>query len=234
MRITTASPWTLGSVTTRRSTWWPSIVRPTRPSCGRRRSAMSRSAMILMRDTTPATMRRGTVVDVAEHAVDAEAHAHLACRPARSGCRSAVLDRLGDDLVDELDDRRVVGGLAQVDDLGGPPSSSSSVDVVATASSRRSSAADRARAMSSRRGDRGPDLVAGHDRDVVDREHVGRVGHRDEQRALVGERDGHAPRSAWRRVVDQVRGGHVDLEDAQVEVVEAVALGDRARELVVR
>ena len=32
--------------------------------------------------------------------------------------------------------------------------------------------------------------------------------------------------------VDQVRGRHVDLEDGQVEVVEAVALADRARELV--
>ena len=32
--------------------------------------------------------------------------------------RRALLDGLGDDLVDELDDRRVVGGLAQVDDLG--------------------------------------------------------------------------------------------------------------------
>ena len=30
----------------------------------------------------------------------------------------ALVDALGDERVDELDDRRVVGGLAQVDDLG--------------------------------------------------------------------------------------------------------------------
>ena len=34
-------------------------VEQTRPSCGTRRSAMSRSAMILMREITPATRRRG-------------------------------------------------------------------------------------------------------------------------------------------------------------------------------
>ena len=32
--MTTPSPWTLGSVTTRRSTWRLSIVSPTRPSWG--------------------------------------------------------------------------------------------------------------------------------------------------------------------------------------------------------
>ena len=42
-----------------------------------------------------------------------------------------------------------------------------------------------------RRRDRDAHLVAGHDRDVVDRQHVRRVGHRDQQRALVGERHRH-------------------------------------------
>ena len=46
---------------------------PMRPSCGRRRSAMSSSAMILMREMTPATMRARDVRRVAQHAVDAEA-----------------------------------------------------------------------------------------------------------------------------------------------------------------
>ena len=62
MRITTDSPRTTGSVATRRSTWWPSTASPMRPSCGTRRSAMSRLAMILTRDTRPATSWRGTVV----------------------------------------------------------------------------------------------------------------------------------------------------------------------------
>ena len=41
------------------------------------------------------------------------------------------------------------------------------------------------------RGDRDAHLVAGHDRDVIDGQDVGGVGHRHQQRALVGERDGH-------------------------------------------
>ena len=59
IRSTTDSPCTLGIVTTRTSTWRPSMVSPTRPSWGIRRSAMSRSLMILIRETTPETIRLG-------------------------------------------------------------------------------------------------------------------------------------------------------------------------------
>ena len=87
----------------------------------------------------------------------------------------ALLDALGDDRVHELDDRRVVGGLAQVDDLGARSSSS-------TASSRgrrrAGSGADEPM-TSSRAVDGRADLVAGHQRDVVDGQHVARVAHRD-------------------------------------------------------
>ena len=120
--MTTPSPWTLGSVTTRRSTWRPSIVRPTRPSCGMRRSAMSRSAMILMRETTPATIRFGTVVaSVSTPSMRIRTRTRSSARRVGLGLEvdvgGAALGGLGDDRVDELDDRRVVGGLAQVDDL---------------------------------------------------------------------------------------------------------------------
>ena len=37
--------------------------------------------------------------------------------------------------------------------------------------------------------DRDAYLVAGHDRDVVDRQHVRGIGHRHQQRALVGKGD---------------------------------------------
>ena len=60
MRSTTDSASTSGSTTTRRSMWRPSIVRPMRPSWGRRRSAMSRFARILIRETTELTIRLGT------------------------------------------------------------------------------------------------------------------------------------------------------------------------------
>ena len=73
---------------------------------------------------------------------------------------------------------------------------------------------------------------AGRDLDVVDGEDVGRVGHRDQQRLLVDEADRQRPVAAGGVDRDQVGRRHVDLVDGEVDVVEAVALGDRARELV--
>ena len=52
IRITTRSPARLGNVDTRTSTSFPPSVRPIRPSCGIRRSAMSSRAMTLIRLTT--------------------------------------------------------------------------------------------------------------------------------------------------------------------------------------
>ncbi len=57
------SPRARSGVITRTSTWRPSTVKPTRPFCGSRRTEMSRSAMILILDTTPRTSRWGTVID---------------------------------------------------------------------------------------------------------------------------------------------------------------------------
>ena len=193
---------------------------------------MSSSAMILMRETTPGGHPPRHGGDVLEHAVDAEAHAQLAPVGRQVDVGGAALDRLGDDLVDELDDRRVFGGLVQRDDLpavffdflehlGGLAD-----DVFEPVQARDQ------RGDVVRRRDRDADLVAGHDRDVVDGEHVRGVGHRDEQRALVGERHRHRLVALGDGRADEVGGGHVDREDAEVEVVEAVALGQRAREPV--
>ena len=55
-------------------------------------------------------------VDVAQHAVDAEAHAQVLALRRDVKVGGALLDGLPDELVDELDDRRVVGGLVQLDD----------------------------------------------------------------------------------------------------------------------
>ncbi len=46
--------------------------------------------------------------------------------------------------------------------------------------------------MSSGGSDRDAHLIAGHDRDVIDRQHVRRIRHRHQQRALVGERHRHS------------------------------------------
>ena len=50
----------------------------------------------------------------AQHAVDAEQHARVALLGVDVDVRGALLDRLGDDRVDELDDRRVGVGLVEV------------------------------------------------------------------------------------------------------------------------
>ena len=61
-RMTTFSPCSVGSVEMRASTVRPSTVSLARPSCGRRRSAMSRPDTILMRLTVAAVALRGTVM----------------------------------------------------------------------------------------------------------------------------------------------------------------------------
>ncbi len=68
--------------------------------------------------------------------------------------------------------------------------------------------------------------------DVVDGKHVGRVRHGQQQRALVDVGDRHGAVPFGGRHAEQVRRRHVDLEHAEIEVVETVALGDRMRELL--
>ena len=232
MRMTTDSPCTLGRVTTRRSTWWPSMLSPTRPSCGTRRSAMSSSAMTLMRLTTPATIARGTTcASFSTPSMRRRTRIESDLR-LEVDVRRALLHRLGDDLVRELDDRRVVDRLAQIDDLGLGELVLGAVDEVGDDVLHAPQAADEGLQILTA-GDGRPDLHAGHDRDVVHRDHVRRVGHGDEQRALaaVGDRDRVV--AARRRGRDQPGRGHVDLERGEVDVLEAVTLGEGPREVVV-
>ena len=141
------------------------------------------------------------------------------------------LDRLRHDLIDELYDRRIVRVLTQVHDvraelfllaldllLGVRDDILEAVQ-----------ASDQIRDVI-RCGDRDPHFIAGHDRDVVNGEHVRRVGHRDQQRALVDERDRHRLVAACRRRADEVGRAHVDGQHAEIEVIQSVALGQRARQ----
>ena len=187
--------------------------------------------MILMRETTPGTSLRGTRVASVQDAVDAEADDELAADRLEVDVRGALVDALGDERVDELDDRRVVAGLAQVDDLGAVVLDDVLLDgdVLELCSRRAMSAA-----MSSSTATAGRDVVAGHQRDVVDGQHVAGIDHGHEQRASVGEADGHGAVALGGRRRQQVGRGHVDAEDVEVDVVDAEALGDDARELVGR
>ena len=135
--------------------------------------------------------------DVAQHAVDAEADAQVLAVGGDVQVGRALLDGLADELVDEPDDGRVVGGLVQVDDRGVRPRPGLVVAAVAHHVADPREARDHVDDVLAGR-DRDADLVAGEDRDVVDGVHVRRVGHRDEQRAFADEWRSAAPRSAWR------------------------------------
>ena len=81
-------------------------------------------------------------------------------------------------------------------------------------------------------GDRDPAAQAGHHLDVVDGEDVRRVGHREEQRLGVDVADRDGVEAAGGLDRDEVRRAHVDVVGVEVDVVEPVALGDRAGELI--
>ena len=119
---------------------------------------------------------------------------------------------------------------ADVGDLGELSGSSSSASSSAIASAtvlcRASRLADQ-RLDVVRGRDRDPAVEPGRHLDVVDGEHVGGVGHRQQQRLLVDEADRDRLVAARRLDRDQVGRGHVDLVDGEVDVVEPVALGDR-------
>src|SRR4028118_709064 len=64
IRITIDSPWTLGSVTTRRSTECLSIDSPTRPPWGGRRRGPGAAGVLVERQADAAVLRDATLGDV--------------------------------------------------------------------------------------------------------------------------------------------------------------------------
>ncbi len=74
----------------------------------------------------------------------------------------------------------------------------------------------------------------GQHRDVVDRQHVGRIGHRQQQRVLIDVGDRDRAVALRHGCGQQVHGRHVDLEHAEVEMIEPIALRDRAGQLLRR
>ena len=165
-----------------------------------------------------------------QDAVDAVAHPHLGLLRLDVDVGGAVTDRLGDQGVDELDDRRVVqrvGGLEVV-------------EVLILSHQVPGEVVDAVPAQGGELVQHRHDVAAGgHDRhhvgvadgaDVVQRDDVGRVAHRDLQPPLVVEperEDAVAPR----HVVGQEAGRHVvDVLLAQLDELKAQVLGERRDE----
>ena len=206
-----------------------------------------------MREVTAGTALQRHRGRLLEHAVDAVADPHLLVAGLEVDVGRAALDGLLDHPVHELDDRRVLAAGAEDDRrvLGEvvqrargrrvAASICDDVGVVLVLEVGRDGAVAEVGVLEALeqlldvggRGDRRAHLVAGHHRDVVDGEHVGRVDHRDQQRALAGEGDGHRLVALDGGGRDELGRVGVDAVDGEVEVVEAEALGDGARELVV-
>jgi hypothetical protein len=162
--------------------------------------------------------------------VDAEADAHVGSARLEVDVGGAAADGVGDDRMDELDDRSLVRPVAQLDDLGRADGLQLVVDLLDGVPEPRDLADQGDDVL--RRGHRAFHVVARRHRDVVEREHVGGVGGGYEHRALAEERDRDRLVAARLGGVDQVRRTGVDLEVVQVDEVEAVALGERVGELV--
>ena len=189
--------------------------------------------MILMRETTPGTIFLGTVV-ASVSTPSTRMRTRISRAPVLGlvvDVGSAALGGLGDDRVNELDDRRVVGRLLEVDDLLVVRARRVLLDRLGDRILEPVHAHDQ-RSDVLGRGHRRTDVEVGQQSHVVDRQHVGRVGHGEQQGVLVEVGDGHRAVALGRGGAQQVGGRHVDLEDAEVEVVEPVALGDRAGELL--
>ena len=128
IRSTTRSPARLGSVETRTSSILPPSVRPIRPSCGTRRSAMSSRAMTLIRLTTTGATCAGMRRRFAKHAVDPHADDQAALIGLDMDVADPAADGFGEDAVDQPDRRRIVGAVEQV--LGGRDAARQRVEVV--------------------------------------------------------------------------------------------------------
>ena len=223
-----------------------------RPSCGMRRSAMSRSERIFTREATAATRLSGMIA--ASRSTPSMRYRTRMSPSCGSKWMSetprstaSVMMRCTSWMTEAsspAEPKSIGRSCSRMSYIGPPPpavaaegsgtstsssSSRSSSTAAYSGSSRRSSS----HSMSGARGDRRPHLVAGHDRDVVDREHVRGVGHRDQQRAFGDERHGHGLVALDGGRGDELGRVGVDLVVAQRDVVEPEALRDRAGELVV-
>ena len=184
---------------------------------------MFMSAMILMRLTSAWPISTGQLDDFVERTVDAEAHPHAVFARLDVHVGGAVAQRLRDDLVDDLHDRRV-----RVDhrlDRGARRRGSSVASVglerFDVGVDRRQRAVGLVDAVAQLRGHAERDVHFLHRQRTQQRDHFGveRIGDRDGERA-VGEHE--------RQHVVAVRVGRVDR--ARSRPAAARRRGGRRRE----
>ena len=109
--MTASSPCTLGMIDTRKSIVLPGIRTLKRPSCGTRFSAMSSSAITLMREMIELwNCLRDRPHRRLQHAVDPVLHVHRVVAGLDVDVARAPLDRGVDRRVDQPDDRADVAG----------------------------------------------------------------------------------------------------------------------------
>src|ERR1700722_15774938 len=146
IRSTTRSPCPEGMVETRTSTARPAIFRLMRPSCGRRFSGVSRRGITLLRGPTSRAphapvLRQALLGDVearhhldarhherrhraarlqhlAQHAIDTKTDHQAVLEGLDVDVGGVLLHRLGEDRVDQADDRGVVLAVEKVGLLG--------------------------------------------------------------------------------------------------------------------
>ena len=117
MRIVQPSPRWVGSVVTRRSTLRSStLTRPVRPGVRASRRCPCRHQLHAGDDAGDHPLRDPR--RLVQHPVDPEADPHLVLIRLEVDVGRALAHRLGEDRVDELDHRGVVGGLVELGDLG--------------------------------------------------------------------------------------------------------------------
>ena len=229
--MTTFSPNTVGSVATRRSTGLPPTVSDMRPSWGSRRSAMLMSAITLSRLITPAWIDFGECMTSwstpsmrnrmrrsfsAGSTWMSDARSFTAWVISRLtnltiGASSMISLTLGEVVAVA----QLVGGLLRhrVD---------FAVETV--------EAVDRVLELTRGRDDR-VDVGAGERADVVDREDVRRVAHRDDEPALVVPADRQRLVLAGEVLGDEAGDRRVDDALGEVDELEADLLGERADEV---
>ncbi len=174
-----------------------------------------------------------------EHAVDAVAHPELLLVRLDVDVARALLDGVEQHHVDQADDRRVLAGLLELEEVGRVVLVAGELDLGLVETGHDLVVrGPRVVVLLDRRVDRGLarddrlDVVAGEKLQVVDRVEVRRVGHRDDER-VARSRDREHLVPLARLLGHELEHVGIDLVLFEVDGGDAVLLAEKAGDLVV-